>query len=81
MSVEIIDPAYLTAQQWTDFMTPNLEQFGNIGRLGREEEWRLWGAQLLNVPALSGNIVPDPYLFDDWRTWAQRLCANLSEMP
>lgn len=77
MSIEIIDPAYLTVRQWTDFMTPNLEQYGNIGRLQNDDGWREWGAQLLNVPKLSGSIVPNPYLYDDWRVWARRCVEGL----
>ena len=81
MSVEVISPQFMSVREWTDFMTPNLDQFGNLGRLMRDEGWREWGAQLLNMPALSGSIVPDPYLFDDWRAWALRLCENLAEVP
>lgn len=81
MSINVINPAYLTVRQWTDFMTPNLEKYGNIGRLTNDEGWREWGAQLLNVPKLSGSIVPDPYQFDDWRAWAQRCVANMAEVP
>lgn len=81
MSVEIVNPAYLTVKEWTDFMVPALEQFGNLGRLDDEKQWREWGAALLNLPALSGSVIPDPYQFDDWRTWATRCVQNLSEMP
>ena len=81
MSVNTIDPAFMTVRQWTDFMVPSLEQFGNLGRLTRDDEWRAWGVSLLNLPALSGSIVPNPYQFDDWRAWARRLVDNLSEMP
>lgn len=81
MSVNIIDPSFLTVRQWMDFMVLNVEQFGNLGRLDDDAKWQAWGAQLLNLPALSGSIVPDPYQFTDWRTWAARLCQTLSEMP
>lgn len=81
MGVSTISPSYMTFRQWADFMVPNLERFGNLGRLAREEEWREWGAALLNLPALSGSIVPDPYQFDDWRKWVQRLNENLAEAP
>lgn len=81
MSVYTINPAFLTVRQWCDFMTPNLEKFGNLGRLSDDEKWQQWGAELLNFPALHGSIVPDPYQFTDWRAWAARLCQTLSEMP
>lgn len=81
MSINTIDPSYMSVREWTDFMVPNLEQYGNLGRLSRDDEWRAWGAQLLNLPGISGSIVPDPYQFDDWRTWAQRCVQNLSVVP
>ena len=81
MSVNIITPAYMTLREWTDAMCQNLEQFGNLSRLDQREDWREWGAMLLNLPALSGSIVPDPYQFDDWRVWAQRCNENLSVVP
>lgn len=81
MSVLIISPAFMTAQQWADSMVPNLEQFGNIGRLEDEKKWRDWATQLLNLPKLAGSIIPDPYQFDDWRAWARRCVENLAEVP
>lgn len=81
MSIRIISPAYMKVREWTDMMTPNLEKYGNIGRLQNDDGWKAWGAQLLNLPGLSGSIVPDPYGFDDWKAWASRLNANLSGVP
>jgi hypothetical protein len=71
----------MTVRDWTDAMVQNLEQFGNLGRLDHREDWREWGAELLNLPAISGSIIPDPYQFDDWRAWAQRCNENLSVVP
>lgn len=80
MTVSTVNPAFLSVKEWTDFMVPGLEQFGNLGRLERDEDWQEWGAQLLNLPTLSGSIIPNPYEFDDWRTWAARCVQNLSEI-
>lgn len=81
MSVDTIDPAYLTVTEWTDFMVTNLEQFGNLPRLDDPNGWRDWALALLNLPALSGSIVPDPYQFETWTAWAMRLNENLWVMP
>lgn len=80
MSVITIDPAFMTAPQWADAMILNLEQYGNIGRLDDEKKWREWASQLLNLPKLAGNVVPDPYQFDDWRTWAIRCVENIGQL-
>lgn len=81
MSVHVISPDFVSATEWADFMVPNLEQYGNLGRLDDEKEWRTWGLQLLNLPALSGSIIPNPYDFDDWRAWARRCVENLAGVP
>lgn len=81
MTVTVIDPAYLTVTEWCDFMVTNLEQFGNLPRLDDPEKWRDWGVELLNMPQLSGSIVPDPFQFDNWTAWAMRLNENLWAMP
>ena len=81
MSVRTISPGYMQLRDWADYMCQNLEHYGNLARLDREEEWQDWGATLLNIPALSGSIIPDPYQFDDWRTWAQRCNENLAVLP
>ncbi len=81
MSVLTINPDYLTVQQWADFMVPNLSQYGNLGRLDDETEWAEWGERLMNLPGLSGSIVPDPRAFENWREWVDRLNQNLSAVP
>lgn len=78
MSVHIIDPMGMTVREWADAMTIDLEQFGNIGRLDRDEDWRGWGLQLMTMGLLSGTTVPDPYAFPDWRPWAASLTNNLA---
>lgn len=80
MSVTTIDPRGISLREWCDFMVPNLEQFGNLARLDDDDMWREWAMQLLNLPRLSGSIVPDPSDFDDWAEWATRLNKNLWAM-
>lgn len=81
MSVNVINPRGLNARDWADFMTPNLEQYGNLPRLDSDDAWKEWAAQLGNLPGLSGEIVPNPYNFNEWQPWAERFCLNLSELP
>lgn len=81
MSVFIVDPGGLAPREWADFMTPNLEQYGNLPRLDSDDGWQEWAAQLGNLPGLSGAVVPNPYNFTVWREWADRFCQNLSVLP
>lgn len=80
MSVLPIDPFGMTVTEWCDMMTPNLLQFGNLPRLDNPDNWREFGLALLNLPQLSGSIVPDPYQFERWDEWAMRLNKNLWSM-
>lgn len=76
--MQTIEPSFMDAPTWTSFMVPILEIYGNLGSLDNEENWRGWAVELMNLPQLSGSVVPDPYQFDDWRAWAQRFNENLS---
>jgi hypothetical protein len=78
MAVQVINPYGMTARDWTDAMVINLEQFGNIGRLENEDQWRDWALQLMTLGSLSGTTVPDPYGFLEWRPWAEALTKNLA---
>ena len=70
-----IDPFGMTATDWTDAMAINLEEFGNLPRLENADAWQAWAEQVLNLPGLSGSIVPDPYAFARWEEWAAQLNA------
>ena len=78
MSVHTIDPYGLSAAAWADAMVLELDALGNLGRLDDETQWQEWGAQLLNLPGISGSIVPNPYEFGTWREWAERLNDGLA---
>lgn len=78
MAVQVIDPFGMRATEWTDAMTINLEQFGNLARLDDETQWREWALQLMTLGSLSGTTVPDPYVFISWEPWAQALNKNLA---
>lgn len=70
-------PTNMTLNDWADAAVPYLEQFDSIGRLV-DDNWQAWGAKLTLALALSGFTIPDPYQFSDWRTWAERLCGELT---
>lgn len=77
MATIITRPTNLRAVDWANNVCSDLREFGIIGSLVREEDWRSWGSQLLNNAAL-GNNLPNPYQFAEWRPWAERLCDALS---
>ena len=45
--------------------------FGAFDPLEDPEKWQDWGSQFLNATNLVEDF-PDPYMYDDWREWAER---------
>lgn len=74
----IIDPrGFETVTQWADFMVPLFEQTSeNFPRLDDPEEWQQWAATVFGDVDPIGQDAPDPYTYDNWREWAQRLFAT-----
>ncbi len=76
-NVSLTRPDGLNVFDWADNVCTDLRNFGVVGALMTADGWQDWGVQLLNNPSL-GNALPNPYGFDNWRTWAERLCDSLS---
>jgi hypothetical protein len=39
----------------------------------KEEKWRDWATGIMAIDVFQNNSVPDPYLFNNWRDWAENL--------
>ena len=68
-------PTNLSMSDWTDQVCLDLDKYGVVGKL-LDEDWQSWAIQLSNNVSI-GNTVPNPYQFDDWQIWGQRLCEVL----
>lgn len=77
MSVSIVRPVGISLTDWCDQLVLDLSQYGVIGQLQDESEWREWAMQLLNNTTLGRNL-PNPYNFTEWKEWAERLCGALA---
>lgn len=80
MSIRTISPNYMDLSHWADAMVQNVDKYGNLGRL-MGDDWKMFGLNMMTLPALSGSVVPDPYAFDTWQEWVSRLNENLSLVP
>lgn len=71
----IINPdQFESVVEWADRMTFLLEpQIEQVFRLDDPEQWRVWAMQTFGEPDNLGQDSPDPYQFDNWRDWAERL--------
>lgn len=77
MSVTITRPTGLTMRDWCDQVTLDLDRFGSIGRIVKDD-WQAWGIQLVSLMGLGGYVIASPYQFKNWLDWANRLCGDLA---
>jgi len=68
----ITQPAIMSLRDWADCVVYDLSTYGVLARLDDEDKWQQWALQFCVISGLSQKNVPDPFAFDDWRTWAQR---------
>lgn len=70
--------------EWADFMAGALGFFtdticgsdANYERLDDASKWQEWAAGVFGGVDALGQDVPDPYAYDDWREWADRMFAT-----
>lgn len=72
----ITSPAGMKLPDWADQITFELSSYGNIGRI-IGADWQDWGVQIINNTSV-GRRVPNPYGFNDWVVWGERLCEALA---
>jgi len=68
----MIDPRNMKLRDWADSIILSVSDGWSFGRLENENEWRDWAIGFVRASGYSQRNVPDPYLFDDWKDWAQR---------
>lgn len=76
MSIRITLPRMMELRDWADQIALDLDPYGAFGRLSDETKWQDWAMQFVNNASLKENI-PIPYMFADWRDWAERFCQTV----
>lgn len=85
--MSIIDPRGFADNeviQWADFMTGALGFFSdntsgcdpNFPRLDDASKWQEWAATVFGGTDPLGQDVPDPFAYDNWKDWAERMFAT-----
>lgn len=75
-----VDPRYIpTFVEWSDFMYPDLEEYGPIMQASSENDWKNWGSSLLSLDGIAALAAPSPYEFSDWKEWAMRFVEALDQ--
>lgn len=66
-------PTGMTLRDWSDCICLDVGQLGTVGRIDKDENWKDWASQFLNLPGI-GRTIPDPAQFSTWREWADTFC-------
>ncbi len=83
--MSIINPTgFQDVIEWADFMTgalgfladPICGSDNNYPRLDDPEKWQEWAMGIFGGVDALGQDSPDPFEYDDWREWAERLFAT-----
>lgn len=71
--MDTIDPRVVSGPvEWFDMMYTNLQERGVPTQLNDPEKWQDVAVGLLSFNGFGTVAVPDPYLFGEWREWAER---------
>lgn len=68
----ITQPVIIGLRDWADQIILDLDNYAPLARLENENDWQQWGLQFCVISGLSQKNVPNPFAFDDWRSWAER---------
>lgn len=68
----------MTARFWFDRMTDYFDAYGTVGRMDYDEdEWQIFATHIVNITSPKVSSIPDPYAYDDWMGWAERMVQVL----
>jgi hypothetical protein len=69
----MINPKHMDVIEWADAIILSVVDAWSYGRLDNPDEWQAWGTAFIRADKFVQQNPPDPYEFDDWRDWAERM--------
>lgn len=66
------NPNGMTFRDWADDALGDLDTGGVTPIASDEASWREWASIVISFPKFSRVSAPNPYLFSNWRDWAER---------
>lgn len=79
--MKVINPIGVPITYWCDVTAQELAPNVPPMKIDREEDWRRWGAHVLQLLRTKATvIVPDPYQFPDFISWATRFNQVIQEI-
>ena len=73
----VYDPRYHTFESWAALMCELYAQ-QQLEYPTEKTDWKEWGAGLRGIDVFVNEAIPNPYLFDDWKIWAQELVGAVN---
>ena len=67
----MINPYGMNLRDWADSVILSERYAWSLGRLDDEGDWQDWAVGLLRTSPIAQRNPPDPYMFNDWREWAE----------
>jgi len=71
MALSVTLPVGIGLKDWANCLITDFIAFGAFDPLDDETKWQDWATQFLNATNLIEDF-PDPYMYDDWKEWAER---------
>jgi hypothetical protein len=74
----VYDPRYHTWDSWASLMC---EAYAGqqLGIPAGEEQWQSWAASLKAIDLFVNEGIPGPYIYDNWKDWAQALVGAVNQ--
>jgi len=69
----MIHPAHMQLRDWADAIILSVVDAWSYGRLDNEDDWQAWGTTFIRADKFVQLNPPDPYEYDNWRDWAERM--------
>jgi hypothetical protein len=73
----MINPRNMTLTDWADSVILVVSDAWSFGKLEDEARWQDWAIGFVRASPFTQQAIPDPYLFADWRDWAERVYPML----
>lgn len=73
----MINPRNMSLTDWADSVILSTSDAWSFGKLEDEARWQDWAIGFVRASNFTQQVVPDPYQFEDWRDWAERVYPML----
>ena len=73
----MIDPKGLTWRDWASSVILAVNDAWSLGQPPDVTQWQNWAMGLVRASPFTQRTLPDPFGFDNWRDWAERVYPQL----